>query len=164
MSNTFPSISSCSLVWSADGRPIFYYIWFQVLSCALLLDTLFLLLTPDVGFEVVVTAAIYVVFTLVALAILNKTPSAFSVRRRHFLIKPFITWSDFVVADWFSRRSVIAGPCDGIARGSLLGTWNSAGLSIGFWSSDVRVIGRDWRPVAIHNKRLRAGWLLGYML
>uniref|UniRef100_A0AAV1T1J4 Uncharacterized protein n=1 Tax=Peronospora matthiolae TaxID=2874970 RepID=A0AAV1T1J4_9STRA len=50
-----------------------------VLSCALLLDTLFLLSTPDVGFGAVVTAAIYVVFTLVALSILSKTPSAFSI-------------------------------------------------------------------------------------
>lgn len=41
---------------------------------------MFLLETPYVGFNAAVTAGVYVVFTFVAIVILNKTPSAFSVR------------------------------------------------------------------------------------
>ncbi|EGZ15933.1 hypothetical protein PHYSODRAFT_561650 [Phytophthora sojae] len=51
----------------------------MVLSCALLLTTMFLLETPYVGFNAAVTAGVYVVFTFVAIVILNKTPSAFSI-------------------------------------------------------------------------------------
>ncbi|CAH0475772.1 unnamed protein product [Peronospora belbahrii] len=50
-----------------------------ILSCALLVNTLFLLTTPNIGFNAVLTAGIYVVFTFVAIVILNKTPSAFSI-------------------------------------------------------------------------------------
>ena len=39
-----------------------------------------LLSTPNVGFDAVVTASVYVIVTFVAIVILNKTPSAFSVR------------------------------------------------------------------------------------
>ncbi|KAG2769385.1 hypothetical protein JG687_00008795 [Phytophthora cactorum] len=51
----------------------------MVLSCMLLLTTMFLLETPYVGFDAAVTAGVYVVFTFVAIVILNKTPSAFSI-------------------------------------------------------------------------------------
>ncbi|KAI9914576.1 hypothetical protein PsorP6_008270 [Peronosclerospora sorghi] len=50
-----------------------------VLSCALLLDTIFLHATPFVGFNAAATASTYIIFTFVALVILNKTPSAFSI-------------------------------------------------------------------------------------
>ncbi|OWZ23662.1 hypothetical protein PHMEG_0001435 [Phytophthora megakarya] len=49
------------------------------LSCTLLLNTMFLLETPYVGFDAAVTAGVYIVFTFVAIVILNKTPSAFSI-------------------------------------------------------------------------------------
>ncbi|KAF4033319.1 hypothetical protein GN244_ATG14653 [Phytophthora infestans] len=51
----------------------------MILSCALLLATMFLLETPYVGFDAAVTAGVYVVFTFVAIVILSKTPSAFSI-------------------------------------------------------------------------------------
>ncbi|ETI48104.1 hypothetical protein F441_07800 [Phytophthora nicotianae CJ01A1] len=51
----------------------------MVLSCALLLTTMFLLETPYVGFDAAITAGVYVVFTFVAIVILNKSPSAFSI-------------------------------------------------------------------------------------
>ncbi|CAI5739141.1 unnamed protein product [Peronospora destructor] len=51
----------------------------MILSCALLVDTMFLLMTPNVNIDATVTASVYVVFTFVAIVILNKTPSAFSI-------------------------------------------------------------------------------------
>ncbi|KAL4164955.1 hypothetical protein KRP22_003691 [Phytophthora ramorum] len=51
----------------------------MILSCALLLDTIFLLETPYMGFNAALTSGVYVVFTFVAIVILNKTPSAFSI-------------------------------------------------------------------------------------
>lgn len=40
---------------------------------------MFLLETPYVGFDSAITAGVYVVFTFVAIVILNKSPSAFSI-------------------------------------------------------------------------------------
>ncbi|KAG7396580.1 hypothetical protein PHYBOEH_002042 [Phytophthora boehmeriae] len=51
----------------------------SALSCGLLLTTIFLLETPYVGFDAAITAGVDVVFTFVAIVILNKTPSAFSI-------------------------------------------------------------------------------------
>ncbi|CAI5703174.1 hypothetical protein KXD40_003863 [Peronospora effusa] len=51
----------------------------MILSCALLVNTMFLLKTPNVGFDAALTSSVYVVFTFVAIVILNKTPSAFSI-------------------------------------------------------------------------------------
>ncbi|CEG46363.1 uncharacterized protein PHALS_02766 [Plasmopara halstedii] len=50
-----------------------------ILSCALLLTTMFLLETPYVGLDATITASVYVVFNFVSIVILNKAPSAFCV-------------------------------------------------------------------------------------
>jgi hypothetical protein len=51
-----------------------------VLSCALFITTLFLLETPYVGFNAFLTAALHIVYAFCSIVVLNKSPSAFSVR------------------------------------------------------------------------------------
>lgn len=52
----------------------------QVLASALFVTTLFLLETPYVGFNALLTATVSVLFALAAIVLINKSPSAYSVR------------------------------------------------------------------------------------
>jgi hypothetical protein len=52
----------------------------QVLASALFVITLFLLETPYVGFNALLTASVSVLFALAAIVLINKSPSAYSVR------------------------------------------------------------------------------------